>query len=331
MCEQNPSLCSKTNVRIPLLQSSIQISHDNYPSYSTITRSDGFIIRINECYFIEKHEESSSLSQHDIFFIERLWIDDNNTELASGFYYLRSYETFHEANRKFFCNELFRFPAVNDSIEINSIVRPCYVLDTGTYCKGKPMCEYSSRILATDLFICEYRVDKLARIFTRLPKSKHAPCNMKSYCFDNYIEKLSIKRDYQPHQKESHNHHQPTPHRRSTTHSVKLTTKQFEEKSSRIDGIIEKIYCRFHHPNLIPNEAKFSPNQFLQQPTIDPNSNRISKRLRNKHPTSSSRIINKKRRTRSISSNEYLPLCTLDNTQSIISSLIDELIESIVI
>ncbi|CAF3258220.1 unnamed protein product [Rotaria socialis] len=331
MCEQNPSFCLKTNVRIPLRQPFIQISHDNYPSYSTITRSDGFIIRINECYFIEKQEESSSLSQYNIFFIERLWIDDNNIELASGFYYLRSYETFHEANRKFFCNELFRFPSVNDSIEINSIIRPCYVLDAGTYCKGKPMCEYSSRILATDLFICEYRVDKLARIFTRLPKPKHAPCNMKSYCFDNYIEKLSIKRDYQPHQKESHNHHQPTPHRRSTTHSVKLTTKQFEEKSSRIDGIIEKIYCRFHHPNLIPNEAKFSPNQFLQQPIIDPNSNRISKRLRNKHPSSSSRIINKKRRTRSISSNEYLPECTLDNTQWIISSLIDELIESIVI
>jgi hypothetical protein len=59
------------------------------------------------------------------------------------------------------------------------------------------MSDYTSRILTTDLFICEYRVDKLARTFTRLPKSKHIGINTKSYCFDSYIEKLSIKRDYQ--------------------------------------------------------------------------------------------------------------------------------------
>lgn len=100
-------------------------------------------------------------------------------------------------NRKFFSNEIFRFPSTNDSIEISSIIRPCYVLDTTTYCKGKPLPEYTSRIIPADLFICEYRVDKLARIFTRIPKSKHIGINTKSYCFDSYIEKLSIKRDYQ--------------------------------------------------------------------------------------------------------------------------------------
>jgi hypothetical protein len=183
----------KTNVLIP----TTQLSNDNHPSYSTITRSDGFIIRINESYFITKQEENSNLSQYDIFFIERLWFDENNIGQASGFYYLRPYETFHEVNRKFFPNEVFRFPSTNDSIEINSIIRPCYVLDTGTFCKGKPICEYTSRLLNTDLFVCEYRVDKLARTFTRLPKSKHIGINTKSYCFDNYIEKLSIKREYQ--------------------------------------------------------------------------------------------------------------------------------------
>ncbi|CAF5060181.1 unnamed protein product, partial [Rotaria sp. Silwood1] len=196
MCEENSLLCLKTNVRIPIVQS-IQIFHDNYPSYSTITRSDGFIIRINECYIVRKQDKNLSLSKYDLFFIERLWIDNNNVIQASGFYYLHSYETFHEVNRKFFSNEVFRFPSINDSININSIIRPCYILDTGTYCKGKPICEYSSRILTTDLFICEYRVDKSAKIFTRLPKSKHNICNMKSYCFDNYIEKLTIKREYQ--------------------------------------------------------------------------------------------------------------------------------------
>ncbi|CAF3783265.1 unnamed protein product, partial [Rotaria sp. Silwood1] len=143
-----------------------------------------------------------------------------------------------------------------------------------------------------------------------------------------------------PHQKE---YHQQTPRRRSTIHPMKLTTKQFEEKSSHIDGIIEKIYCRFHHPNLIPNDTKFSPDQFFQQPMIDFNDNnnnnnnnnnntnsRTSKRLRNKNSLSSSSIKNnKKRRTRSISSNDNITECILDNTQYIVSSLIDELIESI--
>jgi hypothetical protein len=172
----------------------IHISQDNQLFYSTFTRSDGLLIRINECYIVKKQDENIG---YDIFSIERLWIDDNQIERASGFYYLRSYETFHEVNRKFFSNEIFRFPSTNDSIEINSIIRPCYVFDTGTFCKGKPIPEYTSRILPMDLFVCEYRVDKSARTFTRLPKSKHITINTKAYCFDNYIEKLSIKRDYQ--------------------------------------------------------------------------------------------------------------------------------------
>jgi hypothetical protein len=172
----------------------IHISQDNQLFYSTFTRSDGLLIRINECYIVKKQDENIG---YDIFSIERLWIDDNQIGRASGFYYLRSYETFHEVNRKFFSNEIFRFPSTNDSIEINSIIRPCYVFDIGTFCKGKPIPEYTSRILPMDLFVCEYRVDKSARTFTRLPKSKHITINTKAYCFDNYIEKLSIKRDYQ--------------------------------------------------------------------------------------------------------------------------------------
>jgi hypothetical protein len=87
-----------------------------------------------------------------------------------------------------------------------------------------------------------------------------------------------------------------------------------------MDGIIEKIYCRFHHPNLMPTETKFSPNQFYQQPIIDRNNNRGRKRLREKN-SSSTIIITKKRR----SSNEYAS----DNHQQIVSSLLNELIELI--
>lgn len=190
LCQTNPSNCLKTNVCIA--------EATNPASYSTITRSDGLMVRVNDSYFVVKQgEESQDSTSDDIFCIERLWFDEKNVARASGFYYLRPYETFHEVNRKFFPNEVFRFPSTTDSIELTSIIRPCYVLDPGTFCKGKPFCEYGSRMLSSDLFICEYRVDKLGRTFTRLPKSKHIGINTKSYCFDSYIEKLSIKRDYQ--------------------------------------------------------------------------------------------------------------------------------------
>lgn len=172
----------------------IQISQEDPRFYSTITRSDGLIIRINECYFVRKTSQSID---DDIFSIERLWFDDNHHPQASGFYYLRPMETFHEPNRKFYSNEVFRFPSTNDSISLESILRPCYVLDPGTFGKGKPLAEYTGRISSRDTFICEYRLDKSARTFTRLPKSKQINLNTKSYCFDNYIEKLSIKRESQ--------------------------------------------------------------------------------------------------------------------------------------
>lgn len=175
----------------------IQITQEDQTFYSTITRSDGLMIRINECYLVRKDEEKHTSMDYDIFSIERLWFDENHRPRASGFYYLRPMETFHEPNRKFYSNEVFRFPSTNESIEIESIIRPCYVLDPGTFCKGKPLAEYTSRISPKDIFICEYRLDKSARTFTRLPKSKHINLNTKSYCFDNYIEKLSIKRESQ--------------------------------------------------------------------------------------------------------------------------------------
>lgn len=94
-----------------------------------------------------------------------------------------------------------------------------------------------------------------------------------------------------------------------------------EEKSSHIDGLIEKIYCHFHHPNLIPLEAKFSPDQFIeqqQQPIVDQNNNRGRKRLRDKPVNTPNKSI-KKRRTRSFS----------DNDPHVLSTLLYELIESI--
>ncbi|CAF4678508.1 unnamed protein product [Rotaria sp. Silwood1] len=324
-CEYNPSACLKTNVIIAATLSPLQTYDDNHSSYSTLTRSDGFIIRINESYFVPKQDEknidrSLTSPEYDILFVERLWIDDYGNGQASGYYYIRPNETFHEPNRKFFPNEVFRFPSSNDPLPISSIVRPCFVMDIGTYCKGKPISDNSSRVLSSDLFICEYRVDKSARTFTRLLKARHLGTNTKSYCFDNYVEKLSIKRDYQPYQKELQLHHSHENRRRSTVNPNKLTNKQFEEKSTRINGIIEKIYCRYHDQNLIPNDTKYTVDQLLQgSPTpsllADEDNHHDNSRLRKKRSSISlssissplqtpAENINNKRRTISLSSDD---------------------------
>ena len=190
------------NVLIPATLAPLQTYDDNHPSYSTLTRGDGFVIRVNECYFVPKQDKqnidrSLTSPEYDILCVERLWIDDDAIAQAAGFYYIRPNETFHEPTRKFFPNEVFRFPTSNDPVPINCFVRPCFVFDIKTYTKGKPISDNSSRVLTSDIFICEYRVDKTARTFTRLAKSRQLTINTKSYCFDNYIDKPVVKRDYQ--------------------------------------------------------------------------------------------------------------------------------------
>ncbi|GIY56310.1 histone-lysine N-methyltransferase ASH1L [Caerostris extrusa] len=47
----------------------------------------------------------------DIFRVERLWKDEQNKKWVFGHHYLRPHETYHEASRKFFSNEIFQLTA----------------------------------------------------------------------------------------------------------------------------------------------------------------------------------------------------------------------------
>ncbi|CAF0858661.1 unnamed protein product [Adineta ricciae] len=302
MCEKDPSACLKTNVLIAATLAPWQTYDDNHSSYSTLTRSDGLIVRTNECYFVPKQDETNidrclTSPEYDILFVERLWIDDHGVGQVAGFYYIRPNETFHEPSRKFFPNEVFRFPSSNEPLPISSIVRPCFVMDMGTYCRGKPISDNNSRVSANDLFICEFRVDKMARTFTRLVKSRHLITNTKSYCFDRYVEKLAIKRDYQPYEKEVRQHlqSQHDHRRRLITNSTRSINKKLEERRTRIQGIIEKIYCRCHNISAMPNEVKYTIHQLFPD------------KLKQKTPTKiTAERINKKRRTISVSSDDEI-------------------------
>lgn len=109
---------------------------------------------------------------------------------AFGHHYLRPHETFHEPTRKFFPNELMRIP-LYEVVPLDLIMGHCYVLDINTFCKGRPVGADPQHI-----YICEYRVDKYARLFAKLAKPKTPPVCLKSYAFEKYDQRLKISRTY---------------------------------------------------------------------------------------------------------------------------------------
>ncbi|XP_070207967.1 histone-lysine N-methyltransferase ASH1L-like isoform X2 [Littorina saxatilis] len=135
---------------------------------------------------------ASSPDKMDIFRIEDLFKNIKGERFAAGHLYLRPMETFHEPNRKFFHNELFRYPQF-ETYPLDQVAGKCIIMDLNSYCKGKP-----KGFDTKDIYICEYRVDKTAHLFTKI--SKKFPINTKSFCFDKYAERLYPKRTYVPHE-----------------------------------------------------------------------------------------------------------------------------------
>ncbi|KAF5285438.1 hypothetical protein FQA39_LY16692 [Lamprigera yunnana] len=132
-------------------------------------------------------------SDLDIFRVERLWKDSKTGQrFAYGHHYLRPHETFHEPTRKFFPNEVMRVP-LYEAVPVELVISNCWVMDLNTYCKGRPIGAPEEHI-----YICEYRVDKSARLFSKISKAKYPIC-VKTYAFERFDVKLKISRTYTPH------------------------------------------------------------------------------------------------------------------------------------
>ena len=116
---------------------------------------------------------------------------------AFGYHYLRPNETYHEPSRKFFRNEVFRIP-IYEVLPLETIWQQCWVMDIPTYCKGRPIGAVEEHV-----YICEYRVDKKARLFDKIPKSssKGSKNKFQQFCtkwfaFDTFDIKLKPSRNY---------------------------------------------------------------------------------------------------------------------------------------
>lgn len=125
----------------------------------------------------------------DIFRVEHLWKNEAGKRFIFGHHFLRPHETFHEPSRRFYPNEVVRV-SLYEVVPIELVIGRCWVLDRTTFCKGRPMeCNDEDHC-----YICELRVDKTARFFSKA-KANHPACT-KSYAFRKFPEKLKISKSY---------------------------------------------------------------------------------------------------------------------------------------
>lgn len=126
----------------------------------------------------------------DIVRVETLYKDDKGEAHVLGHHYLRSNEVYHEPTRKFYTNELMR-TSIFESIPINLVIDTCWVLDPTNYFKGRPINSVEQHV-----YICEYKVDKQARVFSVIKKSSRQPISTKPYAFYKFEEQLKQKRNH---------------------------------------------------------------------------------------------------------------------------------------
>jgi histone-lysine N-methyltransferase ASH1L len=150
---------------------SASLTKGNYPTYKSV------------------EDNNTSTEDMDIFRIERLWVNEDGEKFAFGHHYLRPHETFHEPSRKFFRNEVFRVP-IYEVLPLDTIWKQCWVLDIPTFCKGRPF-----GAMEEHMYICEYRVDKTARLFNKISKPKFPACT-KWFAFDTFDQRLKPSRTY---------------------------------------------------------------------------------------------------------------------------------------
>lgn len=187
-------------------------TEEGYPYYLTLMRGKDLQIHQSDTVYVLRDipidgEESSGddktkIQKHtyetigdvdynecDIFRVERMWKDNEGRRFVYGHHYLRPHETYHEPTRKFYQNEVVRVP-LYEVVPIELIMGRCWVMDLNTFCKGRPSDSVESHV-----YICELRVDKAARLFSKISKNPYPICT-KSYAFKKFRQRLKISRSY---------------------------------------------------------------------------------------------------------------------------------------
>ncbi|XP_064120961.1 protein polybromo-1-like isoform X6 [Macrobrachium nipponense] len=94
--------------------------------------------------------------------IERLWTNSEGRQMVYGCLYYRPAETFHQPNRKFFEQEVFKTDKHN-AYPLTDVVGKCYVLPLLDYVKMKP-----DGVDDKDVYVCESRYNTRNRFFKKI-------------------------------------------------------------------------------------------------------------------------------------------------------------------
>jgi histone-lysine N-methyltransferase ASH1L len=80
-------------------------------------------------------------------------------------------------------------------VPFDLVLGQCWVLDVPTFCKGRPIGAKEEHV-----YVCEFRVDKTAHLFTRLAprtaKQSVAQLCTKPYAFEVFHTRLKPQRTY---------------------------------------------------------------------------------------------------------------------------------------
>lgn len=201
-------LCERCDKRTVDLEISLnECSDDGYHYYLTLMRGDLQVRESDTVYILRdisiphsaltspigKHTYKTignvEFTECDIFRVERLWKDNEGNRFIYGHHYLRPKETFYEPTRKFYKNEILQVSNY-EVLSINLVMGRCWVFNSTTFSKGRPIdCD------EVHVYICDWKVDKKARNFSKLKKQQHPVCT-KSFAFKMFDEKLKISRTY---------------------------------------------------------------------------------------------------------------------------------------
>ncbi|XP_077260397.1 histone-lysine N-methyltransferase ash1 isoform X2 [Temnothorax americanus] len=168
--------------------------------YVTLMRGDLQLRQGDTVYVLrdtpDKHTyktiQKPDYEQMDIFRIERLWKNREGERFVFGHHYLRPHETYHEPTRKFYVNEVVCAP-LYEAVPCDLVAERCWVLDPHTFCKGRPVGSTPEHT-----YVCEYRVDRAARLFTKVARARHTVCT-KPYAFETFPQRIKHYRTYLPH------------------------------------------------------------------------------------------------------------------------------------
>uniref|UniRef100_A0AC35U2V9 AWS domain-containing protein n=1 Tax=Rhabditophanes sp. KR3021 TaxID=114890 RepID=A0AC35U2V9_9BILA len=182
-----------------------EIKLENCIYYKTLVNSKGLQLRINGTVYVKNDlivekctnkQETKSYNRVELrpFRVERLYIDKDGKKFVYGYYYARPHETFCDSSRLFFKNELLRTP-LYVSLDLDTAVGRCLVIDLETYCLGRPKIPTYHE---DDIFISEFQIDDQQRKFEKIPKDEAYIINTSAYAFTPFKTKSNIRRNFSP-------------------------------------------------------------------------------------------------------------------------------------